>query len=234
MHLKADKNYDKFILILPAVNAGSCDEHKEQCRGAAQLHLAANGQAPLLQSRFAAWLLSGGFWHTEHHLPAPKGFERQFLFLPTEASWVSVSLSGRPTRQERGSLCSSVWWTGMTLRLGLDLLLSPRPSQHHRKESVPGRPALALAYIHKMVIPTLGPAAGHGLPCLLSCLQPQGCLGSSPGGVKLRETFFVNSSQGAARFPFLRVRRKWYKNSPVASHCCIRACLWKSSWQTKQ
>lgn len=169
-----------------------------ECWGAARLHLAANGQAPSLQSRFAAWLLSGGFWHTEPHLSAHKGFERKFLFLSTEVSWVSVRLSERPRLQERDWLCSSVWWTGMTLHLGLDLLLSPHPSQHHRKESIPGRPALALAYIHKMVIPTLEPATGHGL----SCLQPQGCLGSSPDGVKLRETFFVDSLQGAARFPF--------------------------------
>ncbi|KAK4832004.1 hypothetical protein QYF61_020442 [Mycteria americana] len=59
---------------------------------------------------------------------------------------------------------------GTTLRLGLDLLSRPRPSQHRRKESVPGRPALASTYIRKMVTPTLEPAAGHGLPCLLSCL----------------------------------------------------------------
>lgn len=120
----------------------------------------------------------------------------------------------------------------MTLRLGVDLLLSPHSSQQCHNESVPGRPALASAYIHKMVIFILEQGGGIGCPALPACCPalPACCPACSLGGARVAllvwsnfENLFCKHSTGCCWIPFLAGEMEMIQNSSVASYCHIPA-----------
>lgn len=97
-----------------------------------------------------------------HH----KGFERKFLSLSTE--WIEC-----PMAFLWGQYSSNLGHCPLPCE-GLGQLTwgwtSCHPSMLPFPESVSGRTALALTYIHKMVVPTLEPVSRHRLPLLLSFL----------------------------------------------------------------
>lgn len=149
--------------------------------------LAPSGQVPSLQTRFAVWLISGSFWHTEHRLYITKDLSGNSYSSPLNELSVQWPFCEANT---------ALTWATVLFVCGAGCPVIPESFP----ECIPGRTALDLTYIHKMVVPTLDPVTRHRLPFLLSFLgnllshlQPQGCLGRSPGVVKLQANLFVNS-----------------------------------------
>lgn len=191
--------------------------------------LAASGQAPSLQTRFAAWLVSGSFWHAEHQLYITKDLRENSYLYP---------LNGLSVQWPFCEANTAVTWVTVLFRVrdwdnspGAGPLVIPA-CFHSQSLSQGGQHLLWLTSI-KWWCPPWSQSLGTGCPsfcpsletCLLSCLQPQGCLGRSPGVVKLQANLFVNS-ENTAGFLFLCVGWKWCKNSPATSYSCISASNW--------